>query len=360
MQIVIVDDNRVNVALLRVLARQLTDRPCAEFTDPVAALQWCLSNDLDLLLIDYMMPDMDGLTFITALRAHPDKAEVPILMVTASHENEVRYEALTKGANDFLTKPVDRIEFLARTRNMLALRRSQKALSDRADWLAVEVAKATREIAEREYDTICRLSRAAEYRDPETGSHLLRMAHYSRLIARNLGWSAEAQDMLLRAAPMHDIGKVGTPDQILLKPGKLDPQEWATMQEHAAIGYRILCDSPSPLLQMAAVIAYSHHEKFDGTGYPQGLAGHVIPLVGRIVAVADVLDALTSRRPYKKAWSFEDAKAFLLEQSGRHFDPTCVQALMDGWAEAEQISVKFRDEPMPRFESREVSASCAP
>ena len=132
------------------------------------------------------------------------------------------------------------------------------------------------------------------------------------------------------------------------------------MQEHAAIGYRILCDSPSPLLQMAAVIAYSHHEKFDGTGYPQGLAGHVIPLVGRIVAVADVLDALTSRRPYKKAWSFEDAKAFLLEQSGRHFDPTCVQALMDGWAEAEQISVKFRDEPMPRFESREVSASCAP
>lgn len=347
MQIVIVDDNRINVALLKVLARQLSDRPAVEFTDPVAALDWCLSHEFDLLLIDYMMPDLDGLAFIARLRAQPDKAEVPVLMVTASHEAEVRYEALRRGANDFLTKPVDRIEFLARSRNMLALRRSQKALADRAAWLAEEVTKATRGIVEREYDTILRLSRAAEYRDPETGSHLARMARYSLLIARELGMPPEGQDMLMRAAPMHDIGKVGIPDAILLKPGQLDPDEWATMHEHAAIGYQILRDSPSPLLQMAAVIAHSHHEKYDGSGYPQGLSGEAIPLVGRIVAVADVLDALTSRRPYKAAWSFDAALAHLRAQSGAHFDPRCVAALVQRWPEVLAIHAEYREDEEP-------------
>lgn len=344
MQIVIVDDNRVNVALLKVLTGQLTDQPAAEFTDPVVALEWCLTHPFDLLLIDYMMPALDGLAFIARLRAQADKADVPVLMVTASHESEVRYRALTHGATDFLTKPIDRIEFLARSRNMLALRRSQKALADRAAWLAEEVAKATREVIAREYDTILRLSRAAEYRDPETGLHLARMARYSQLIGRNLGMSEEDQQTLLRAAPMHDIGKVGIPDAILLKPGKLDAAEWATMREHAAIGYQILRDSPSPLLQMAAVIAHSHHEQFDGSGYPLGLSGQAIPLVGRIVAVADVLDALTSRRPYKEAWTFDAALALLRAQSGTQFDPACVDALVASWPEVLAIHAQFRDE----------------
>jgi response regulator RpfG family c-di-GMP phosphodiesterase len=343
MQIVIVDDNRVNVALLKVLARQLTDQPAAEFTDPVVALDWCLTHAFDLLLVDYMMPDLDGLTFVARLRAQADKADVPVLMVTASHESEVRYQALGSGATDFLTKPIDRIEFLARSRNMLALRRSQKALADRATWLAEEVAKATQALVEREHDTILRLSRAAEYRDPETGLHLARMARYSQLIGRNLGLDTEAQQTLLRAAPMHDIGKVGIPDAILLKPGKLDAAEWAVMREHSAIGHQILRDSPSPMLQMAAVIAYSHHERFDGHGYPQGLAGTDIPLVGRIVAVADVLDALTSRRPYKPAWSFDAALALLREQSGTQFDPACVAALEESWSEVLAIHAEYHD-----------------
>ena len=343
MQIVIVDDNRVNVALLKALARQLSDVPSVDFTDPVPALQWCLTHDFDLLLLDYMMPVVDGLSFIEQLRLHPGKADVPILMITASHEAQVRYDALARGASDFLTKPVDRPEFLARAKNMLALRRSQKALAERAATLAEEVERATRVIAEREYDTILRLSRAAEYRDPETGLHLVRMALYSRLIGHQLGLPEAMLDMLHRAAPMHDIGKVGTPDHILLKPGRLDEREMAIMREHAAIGYQILRDSPSPLLRMAAVIAHSHHEKFDGSGYPQGLRGEAIPLVGRIVAVADVFDALTSKRPYKKAWPLEQARSFLVDNAGSHFDPDCVEALLSAWDEVTAIHDRHQD-----------------
>ncbi|HPU53377.1 MAG TPA: response regulator [Burkholderiaceae bacterium] len=344
MNIVIVDDNQVNVTLLRAMVRQLPDTTAFAFTDPHEGLAWCLANEPDLILLDYMMPGLDGLSFIRELRADPARVDVPILMITASHENDTRYEALTIGANDFLTKPVDRIEFLARSRNMLALRQGQKRLADRASWLAEEVRKATSEIIERERDTILRLSRAAEYRDPETGAHILRMAHYSALIAARVGMSAQDQELLLQAAPMHDIGKVGTPDHILLKPGKLTPAEWAVMREHANIGHEILRDSPSPLLRMAATIARSHHEKVDGSGYPQGLVGEDIPLVGRIVAVADVFDALTSARPYKQPWTLERAREFLLEHSGSHFDPGCVSAFLAAWPEVLAIRERFGDE----------------
>ncbi|MDE2594546.1 MAG: HD domain-containing protein, partial [Burkholderiales bacterium] len=230
------------------------------------------------------------------------------------------------------------------TRNMLVLRRNQKELADRASWLAQEVSKATAAIVARERETVLKLARAAEYRDPETGAHLLRMAHYSQLIARELGWSQADQDLILDAAPMHDIGKVGTPDQILLKPGRLDDEEMAIMREHAAIGFEILDGSTSPFLQMAAVIALTHHEKFDGSGYPKRLVGDAIPLVGRIVAVADVFDALTSERPYKKAWEVERAVDFLKENSGSHFDPMCVQVFLDHLDEALAIKARFQDD----------------
>ncbi|MEN9452552.1 MAG: hypothetical protein RLZZ369_1611 [Pseudomonadota bacterium] len=344
MLIAIVDDNPVNVTLLKVLARQLPDTETVEFLDSRQGLAWCLANDPDLLLVDYMMPELDGMAFIEAFRAAPGKALTPILMITASNDTEVKFMALEKGANDLLTKPVDRAEFLARTRNMLVLRRNQKDLADRASWLADEVAKATAAIVARERETVLRLARAAEYRDPETGAHLLRMAHYSKLIARELGWSQADQDLILDAAPMHDIGKVGTPDQILLKPGRLDDAEMAIMREHAAIGFEILNGSQSPFLQLAAVIALSHHEKFDGTGYPRQLKGEDIPLVGRIVAVADVFDALTSERPYKKAWEVDRALDFLKENSGSHFDPACVRVFLANLDEALQIKARFQDD----------------
>ena len=360
MKIAIVDDNKVNLALMRGLMRQLPDNESVEFTDSVEALAWCTSQGPDLVIVDYMMPKMDGLEFIQAFRGRADTANVPLLMVTASHETEVRIKALEYGANDFLTKPVDRMELLARVRNMLALRQGQRALADRAAWLAKEVAKATEEIIKRERDTILRLSRAAEHRDPETGGHILRMAHYSRLTAHHLGLSEEEQELLLTAAPMHDVGKVATPDSILLKPGKLTDDEMVIMRQHATIGYQILHGSTSPLMQMAATIAHCHHEKFDGSGYPRGLRGEDIPLVGRIVAVADVFDALTSERPYKKAWPLEHAIKFLRENAGVHFDPACVNAFLKDMSAILNIRVRFQDAPEDLQPPSVSSAPSAP
>lgn len=342
MNIVLVDDNPVNLALLGELVKQLDAGHAHAFSEADAALQWCLQHDPDLVIVDYMMPGLNGVDFIKRLRADPSRTDVPLLMVTANAEVQVRYDALQSGANDFLTKPLDPVEFLARSRNMLALRRGQLAMAVRASWLAEEVKRATQEIVERERDTIFRLSRAAEYRDPDTGSHVMRMAHYSKLIARRLGLTEDDQDILYRAAPMHDIGKVGIPDQVLLKPGRLDQPELEVMRDHARIGHEILQGSPSPVLQQAAVVALSHHEKFDGSGYPHGLVGKKIPLQGRIVAVADVFDALTTERPYKRPWSLERARGYLEESSGAHFDPDCVNAFLGAWHEVLAIHERFQ------------------
>jgi response regulator RpfG family c-di-GMP phosphodiesterase len=191
---------------------------------------------------------------------------------------------------------------------------------------------------------VLRLSRAAEYRDPETGSHILRMAHYSALIAKGLGLSEQDQSVLLEAAPMHDIGKVGIADNILLKPGRLTPEEFTVMKLHATYGYEILKDSSSAILQVGAAIALAHHEKFDGSGYPSGLQGEDIPIFSRIVAVADVFDALTSERPYKKAWTLERACELIKAESGTHFDPKCVDSFFDQWDEVLAIRERFKDD----------------
>ncbi|WP_318023301.1 HD domain-containing phosphohydrolase [Paucibacter sp. B2R-40] len=221
---------------------------------------------------------------------------------------------------------------------------AQIKLADRAEWLAGEVAKATQDVLARERETVVRLSKAAEYRDPETGAHILRMAHYSELIARGLGLSDADRQLLLEAAPMHDIGKVGITDSILLKPGRLTPEEFEVMKQHAQIGHEILKDSSSLVLQTGAAIALGHHEKFDGSGYPQGLAGAAIPIFSRIVAVADVFDALTSERPYKKAWSLEQAADHLRAHSGAHFDPVCVNCFFAHWEQVLEIRQRFKDE----------------
>ena len=343
MQIALIDDDVAILDFLAVLLQSQEPDSLVRFVDPGEALVWCTANDPDLVIVDYQMPGMDGVTFIERFRALPERADTPVLMLTADAERSVRYRALLAGANDFLNKPVDQIELPARVRNMLALRRSQQRLRSRAVWLAEEVQKATAEILRRERETIYKLSRAAEYRDLDTGAHIKRMAHYSRLIARNLGMRAEECELLLHAAPMHDIGKVGIPDHILLKPGPLDREETRIMRNHTVIGHQILDGSDSYLLQMAAVVALTHHERFDGSGYPRALAAEAIPIFGRIVTVADVFDALSSRRPYKESWRIDDARSHLQKHAGGQFDPACVQALLSSWDEVMAISARLPD-----------------
>ncbi len=341
MKVVIVDDTALNLALMQTLIGKLAECDPVTFSEPSEAIEWTSNNPLDLLIVDYMMPDIDGIEFISRFKAQSGHEDVPILMVTADHEKQTRYDALQSGATDFLNKPIDRHEFLPRVRNMLALRRAHLATRERARLLAAEVDNATREIHAREREMVTRLARAAEFRDPETGAHIQRMSHYSELIARHLGVDDGYRRALLLASPMHDVGKLGIPDSILLKPARLTADEFEVMKAHPKHGYDILKESGSPVIQLAARIALSHHERFDGAGYPHQLEGEAIPLEGRIVAVADVFDALTSCRPYKKAWPLEDARRHLENGRGSHFDPACVDAFLGAWDEVLAIRDKF-------------------
>ena len=344
MNVLIIDDQQPNVMLLSVLVKRLGGIATHEFFDALLALEWCKNNDPDLVLIDYMMPNMDGIEFVTKFRTLPGKVNIPIVMITADSDIEVRHKALEATANDFLNKPINSTELSTRVKNMLALRKAQLQLSNKAAWLAEEVKKATEQILKTEREVILRLARAAEYKDPETGTHIQRMSQYAGHIAKNLGLSKEEQQLIVAAAPMHDIGKIGIPDNVLLKPGRLDSEELKVIYQHPTYGKQMLTGSSSKLIQAAEVIAYSHHEKFDGSGYPQGLAGNDIPLYGRIVALADVFDALSSARPYKVAWEIDRTISFIKEQSGKHFDPKCVDAFFENWENVLAIKEHFIDE----------------
>ena len=348
-RIAIVDDSDINLTLLKHLVLKLGECEPLLFSVSTEGLQWCLDNEPDLVIVDYMMPELDGIGFIERFRSAPGRSDIPVLMITANDDKEIRYQALQRGATDFLTKPVDTAEFRARARNMLSLRESQKRMANRNAELADEVRKATAEIRQREQELLFRMSRAAEFRDPETGAHIQRMAHYSALIGRRLGLDRELQELILQAAPMHDVGKIGIPDYILLKPGRLTPEEFELMKRHAQLGYELLAGSGSRVLQSGAEIAQTHHEKFDGSGYPHVLSGTDIPLFGRIVAVADVFDALTSERPYKKAWTLEHATDFLREGRGAHFDPQCVDAFLAEWEAVLDVRSRFCDEEVPQL-----------
>jgi putative two-component system response regulator len=343
MTVLIVDDNATNVLLLSSLAQTAAGSKPVAFEDPVEALGWCSCNIPDLVLVDYMMPDLNGLEFIRQFTAMPGRTDVPIVMVTTENEKDIRREALTLGATEFLAKPIDTIEFRTRVRNLLALRRSQKMLRDRATLLQYEVENAVEKLLVGERDLILRLSKAVEYRDSETGAHVTRMSHYSALIAKELVMPDEYQEMMLLASPLHDVGKIGIPDSILLKHGYLTDDELVFMHRHPEIGERLLAGSESELVQLASEIAGAHHEKYDGSGYPRGLVGEKIPLSGRIVAVADVFDALTSTRPYKKMWQPEAARKFMLGHSGTHFCPMCLDAFFGAWPEILDIRRRYPD-----------------
>jgi len=339
--ILIVDDNSVNLKIYAALVTKDNYGLPSCFTSSTAALDWAKDHDVDLAIVDYNMPAPNGLEFVRAFRAMNDKEFVPVLMVTADHAKQVRYAALDVGVNDFLTKPLDAAEFSARVKNMLALGQSQKQLGETANWLAEQVKAATAEMESRERETIFKLSAAAELRDPETSTHLARMANYCMALSRERGKIGDDHDLICTVAPLHDVGKIAVPESILLKPGKLTAQEVAIMQTHTVAGYEILKGSSSRLLQLAAQIALTHHEKFDGSGYPHGLAGANIPVAGRICAVSDVFDALTSTRAYKQAWTTEDAVKEINANSGTHFDPELVVVFNRALPELLKIKERF-------------------
>ncbi len=294
------------------------------------------------------MPHMDGVEFTRGMRQIPACIDVPLVMITCVMNRTVRYRALEAGATDFLTKPIDHFECRARCQNLLKLRQQQVVIRDRAQSLEGEVREATRAIELREKETLFRLARAGEYRDEDTGNHVLRVARFARLIADGLGLNPMFSEVLEQAAPMHDIGKIGIPDRVLLKPGRLNHAEWEIMKTHSRIGYEILHDSPSKYLRMGATIAYAHHECFDGSGYPLGLAGEAIPIEARITAVADVFDALCTWRPYKAPWSTDQAFDYLQSKRGRRFDPDCVDVFLDNREQVVEIAQTIADVAPPQ------------
>lgn len=342
MSVISVDDNKNNLLIIEAYA-QVLGLHVESFADPLLALERLKKANCDILITDYMMPQMNGIELIRAFRTFD--THTPVVMVTAVGDNvELHMQALDAGATDFLSKPIHASMFKARLSNLLLLKKAQRILEDKTLLLEEEVKKATISLISREHETLQILGKTAEYKDPETGAHVARVAHYSRLLARESGQNEKMQEILFYAAPFHDIGKVGIPDVILLKEGKLNEGEFGLMKTHSAIGYDILKTSKSEYLKAGAVIAFTHHEKFDGTGYPNGLKGETIPLVGRIVAIADVFDALTSQRPYKAPWSLESAFELLENEKGKHFDPQLVECFMANKNHIETIYEEFKGE----------------
>ncbi len=342
-RIVAVDDQPANLRLIQTSLKAFGARQVEAFTDSAAALQWLQSNPWDLLLLDLDMPAPNGFEILRQLQQR-DRCCRPVIIVTAMSDAENRRRGLDLGANDYLSKPLDLPELLLRVRNTLQLSLASQALARERDDLERMVKERTRELEDSFHAVIRGLSRAAEYKDNETGNHILRIGETAALMANVIGCDPRWAELLRLAAPMHDVGKIGIPDSILLKPGPLSPAERELMNRHARIGHDILRDETrSPLLDLAAEVALNHHERWDGSGYPNGLHGVAIPLSARIVTLCDVYDALRSKRPYKEAWPVERARAHIREQAGKHFDPTLVEVLESLYDEIEALREGLTD-----------------
>ena len=354
-RILIVDDEELNRDLMEAMIASFGHVPGLA-TNGLEALEK-LTSDFDLVLLDVMMPGMDGFEVAQKIRENQEINDIPIIMVTGLSSQKDRLQAVKAGVNDFISKPVDRVELNVRTDSMLKIKEAQDAikqhraiLEETVEERTASLRKTLKELKEAQrltyqahLDTIRRLAIASEYRDEDTALHLNRMGNYCAIVARGLGLPADEVDLILHASPMHDVGKIGIPDAILLKPGKLNEAEWEIMKQHPIIGSRILSGSSSELLEAGEIIALSHHEKWDGTGYPKELSGEGIPLYGRICAIADVFDALTNNRPYKKAFSSDKAFEILGEGRGIHFDPKVVDVFFDQADEVVEIQKRFTE-----------------
>ena len=298
----------------------------------------------DLILLDIMMPEMDGYEVCRRLKANPRLQEIPVIFVTAMDEEANEKLGFELGAVDFISKPLSPPIVRARVKTHLVLYDQNRVLTQRVDKKTALLQKALEDVQKRSLETIHRLTHAAEYRDEDTGAHIQRMSNYAAAVARQMGVNDTTVNWLLHAAPMHDVGKIGIPDRILLKPGKLDDEEWEIMKQHTVIGAKILSGSKAGYIRLGEMIALTHHEKWDGTGYPRGLKGRKVPLLAQIVAIADVFDALTTRRPYKEPFSLEKSFAIIREGRGNHFNPRVVDAFFEITDEILAIKEQYKDE----------------
>lgn len=364
-RVMIVDDEPINVKVAKKFVAALGYSDFVTATDSRNVIELLRRDAPDVLLLDVMMPHVSGLDVLDEMQADPKLSRIPVIMLTASVDRGTRIQALGRGATDFLTKPLDPEELRPRLRNALLMRSYENRLRNHALELELTVRDRTRELCSSRLELIHCLGRAAEYRDDDTGKHILRVGCFAALIARKAGLPGPYVEMIELAAQLHDVGKIGLSDAVLLKPGRLTDEERTLMQEHAGFGAAVLNahlqretssignsntgadvlrSSRSPLTKMAASIALTHHEKWDGSGYPNGLAGTDIPIEGRITAIADVFDALRSKRPYKKSFSFDRSFGILLEGRGTHFDPDLLDFFLGCREEIEELDEQLRDD----------------
>ncbi len=350
-KILVVDDEVRNLRLMEAMLMPLGYEVILA-GDGEEALEKVREIPPDVILLDVMMPRMDGFEVARRLKEDEETTIIPIVMVTALREVSDRVKALEVGADDFLSKPVERTELRARVQSLVKVKAYNDHMRDYQKELEAEVARRTEQLRQAfekikaaSLETIFRLSRAAEYKDEDTGAHIQRMSHYAATVARKMGLDESTVETILYASPMHDVGKIGIPDHILLKPGKLNLDDWEIMKQHTIIGGKILEGSEAGFIELAEVIALTHHEKWDGSGYPEELKGSEIPLAGRIVALADVFDALTSKRPYRRLpFSVEESFDIIKEGQGSHFDPEVMDAFFAVTDEILSIKEEHQDE----------------
>ena len=364
-KIVIVDDEEMNIEVVQGYLEQEGYKNFFRTTDATQAIDLIRHVEPDVVLLDVMMPEVSGLEILAAMRADEKMCHIPVIILTACTGSETKLEALRLGPSDFLGKPVDASELLLRLRNVLTVKSFQDHLANYSHELEEQVRIRTQEVVESRQRIVHCLARAAEFRDDDTGHHVIRVGKYAAVIARTLGFSTEHVELIEQAAQLHDIGKIGVPDSILLKEGKLEPEEFDIVKRHCSFGNSIINPMSSrehtvyqghtdlgallleyggfPVMELAAVIAQNHHERWDGSGYPLGLAGEDIPIEGRITAVADVFDALSTKRPYKPAFSREKCFQILEEGRGSHFDPRVLDAFFSCSDEIISIQIRFAD-----------------